>query len=640
MTILSDFKRCILLTTALMIFAAPTHAAILAFDKGIGWASFRDLSSSEFSKKFHQYKKAGYIMIDVDAYSASGGTRYAMVWRKNTDNRGWAEYRGMTSEKYNERWKAFRKKGYRPIDIESYRVGNKQRYAGIWVQNKEGYGWSSRRNLTAQQYADYFQAQKNKGYRIIDMEAYPTGNGIRYSAIWVQNKEKIQWAQLRDMDRSRYQKEVNERSKKGFIIVDYESYKIGNKRYYAAIWEKRSGYATQVRTNRSALQFANLWREYRDKGYRLIDFERDGAKYGGVWVENASRYRYNKKAQINSLVSQYKSDNTLPGISVAVVKDGSTIYRRGFGHADKGAGKVAHGGTVYLAASISKAIGGTIAVKLQDENRLRNGSQVSLNLNNTTRSYLTHVRQSNGSRVTLPRRHTHTVAQLASHLGCIEHYDGPEPSTKHYATAIDALPQIWNAAFVSPCAVGTNRNYSTHAFTYVGAVLEKVTGKTAAQLIRSEIAAPYNLNTMRALYSSSNIPSDYDRAKPYRSNNTPTSFSNNSWKIFGGGIEVSAVDLARFGWKVLDGTIVDADARDNVLWTRVNSSQSNGIAWTVRSRGGRRVAEHGGSWTGARSQLRVYRDDGLVIAVMSNRSNHTVGSLSSLTEDIANVVLN
>ena len=631
------------MTALLIVISITLQATVLKFEKDLAWSSYRDLTSAEFSDKFKEYERAGYILIDSDAYETSGGLRYAMVWRENTDQRGWGAYRDMTNDEYHARWKEFKKKGYRPHDIESYLVNGKQRYAGIWVENKEKVSWSSERNLSTKEYGKYFKEQSAKGRRIVDVEAYSTGSGIRYAAIWIQNRAGVKWAQYHDLDRRAYQDRVDDYSKKGYLMVDCESYKIGNKQYYAAIWEKRSGYAIQVRTNCTALQYANLWREYRDKGYRLVDFERyetpGGDRYGGIWIENAARYHYNQKAALDNLVSQYKTANNLPGISVAVIKDGEMVYRRGFGHADTGAGKVAHGETVYLTASISKTIGGTIAAKLQQDGRLRNGRSVSLNLNNPTRSYLTNVRQSDGTQVSLPARHTHTLAQLFSHLACIEHYAGPEPSIQHYVRAIDALPQIWDAPFLSSCTIGTDRNYSTHAFTYIAAVLEQVTGSTSAQLVRSELAIPYGLPSLRALYTTSSVPANYERATPYLNNNTATSFSNNSWKIFGGGIEASAVDLASFGWQILDEKIVSAATRDNILWNRVNPNRNNGIAWDIRTRNGYRVAEHTGSWTGALSILRVYRDDGLVIAVLTNRGNHTSGSLRSLTSDIAGVVL-
>ena len=624
----------------LIAFPVAMFAAPLKLEKGLGWASYRDLTSSQFSQRFKEMKRKGYLMIDVDAYSRSGGLRYSMVWRKNKDKRAWAEYRGMTSAEYNKKWKDFKKRGYRPIDIESYRSGGKQLYAGIWVKNKEAYAWSSKRNLTATQYGNYFKEMRKKKYRIVDMEAYNTGSGLRYSAIWIVNKKKIAWAQFRDMSRKAYQEKINEYGKKGYIVVDYENYKSGLKNYYAAIWEKRSGYATQVRTDRSEKQFANLWREYRDKGYRLIDFERRGNKYGGVWIENSSRYRYSRKGQIDTLMTNYRSANNLPGISIAVVRNGKMIYRRGFGWANTLSKKVAHGETVYSAASISKVFAGTLAAKFSSERRLRNGRAVSLNLNSTTRSVLRNVRQTNGTRVSLASRHRHTIAQLFAHLGCIPHYNGsPEPTTRQYTLAIDALPQIWNASFVSNCTRGTTRSYSTHAFTYLAAVLEKVTGRRSAQLIRSELAIPYKLNSLRVLYSSANVPANYERTVAYSNGNLPIGTANNSWKVFGGGIEISPVDLAWFGWKVLNGQIVRASARDNTLWKRVNPNQVNGLAWDVRSISGRRVAQHGGSFNGTLTQFRVYRDNGLVIAIMSNRRNHTSGSLGALTESVANVVL-
>ncbi|MFK7936832.1 MAG: serine hydrolase [Saprospiraceae bacterium] len=636
-------KKSILITClslAFVFYFTSVQASILKFEKGIGWASFRDLTSEQFSTKFNEYRK-DYILIDSDAYQVGNNTRYAMVWRKNTDNRGWAAYRNMSSDGYHQRWEEFKNKGYRPTDIESYQRNGQQQYAGIWVQNKEGLGWSSRRNLTASEYGNYFREQNQKGYKIVDVEVYQTSGGLRYAAIWVQNKDNVQWAQFRDMSRSAYQEKVNEYGSKGYMLVDYESYKVGSSQRFAAIWEKRSGYGYQVRTNRTETAFANLWRTYRDEGYRLVDFERyttpDGDRYAGIWIENESRFRYSKKGQLDDLIKKYRSDNSLPGISVAVVKDGKMLYRRGFGEADKEAKKVAHGESVYLSASISKVVGGTIAAKLQQAGRL--------DFNKTTRSYLTNIRKSDGTTVTLPARHQHTVGQLFAHLGCIQAYEGPEPSTQQYNRAIDALTQIWNAPFVSNCTRGSNWSYSTHGFTYLAAVLEKITGKTSAQLIESEIANPYGLSSMRALYASSSVPFNYERVKPYNRDNTPTTFENNSWKVFGGGIEASPVDLAWFGWKVLDGKIVSKSTRDNVLWKKVNSSSNSnhGIAWVVNTRNGRRVAEHNGIVNGTRTNLRVYRDNGLVVVVMMNRrqrfNTNSNLDISTLTENIANIIL-
>ena len=379
-----------------------------------------------------------------------------------------------------------------------------------------------------------------------------------------------------------------------------------------------------VRSDRTELEFANYWREYRDLGYRLIDFERyptpSGTRYAGVWTENAARYRYTKKGELDKLVEGYRSGNGIPGISVAVIRDGRMLYQRGFGFAEIDKQKNAHGETVYLAASVSKVIGGTLAAKLEDEGQLADGTSVTLDLTDPTSSYLAN----------LPAAHSHTVQDLLAHLGCVWHYDtGPEPPNGFYATATGAVQQIWNTPPIAPCTIGVNRNYSTHGFTFVGAVLEQATGRPIDRLVKEEIADRYGLSSLRAQFETSSLPSNYERAAPYNDAGSETSYEDNSWKILGGGLEVNAVDLARFGWKTLDAQIVDAATRDNRLWTRVRANQANGLAWEIRSVGGKRVAEHGGSWSGARSHLRVYRDDGLVIAILSNRRGHDPEDLAT-----------
>jgi CubicO group peptidase (beta-lactamase class C family) len=126
----------------------------------------------------------------------------------------------------------------------------------------------------------------------------------------------------------------------------------------------------------------------------------------------------------------------------------------------------------------------------------------------------------------------------------------------------------------------------------------------------------------------------------------------------GGGIELNTVDLARFGWLVLSGQIVTPAVRDGRLWspvragcvtpfgTSVVGACQHGLAWQLTKAGSTGtcttpcVAQHGGSWTGARSYLRIYRNDGLVVAVMSNRArprpNHNP---ATLVDDIAKTVL-
>ena len=624
----------------------PVNAGILNDDLDLAWASRRDLSTSQYSESFNKYRDQGYIITDVDGYQDGNQTRFAMVWRENTDNLGWAQWRNLTSSGYHEKWLQYKEMGYRPLDVEAYQDNGSIRYAGIWVENREGLGWYSFRNLTSNAYGEKFNELSSSGYRLVDMEAYQTSSGLRYAAIWLQNRENIAWAQLRNMTRQQYQTELDSRAANGFRVIDFESYQNSNgQQLYAAIWEKNlSGRKWVVRSDRTEVKFANYWREYRDKGYRLVDFERyqtqNGPRYAGIWMENKpTRLRYDRKDELDQLIEDYRTDNNLPGISVAVIDNGAIIYRRGFGFADVEKTKVAHGETVYLAASISKVIGGTLAAKLEAEQQLIDGTPIDLDLTQPTSTYLSDI-PFLWTTVSLPEYHTHTVEELMSHSACIWHYStGSEPAIQFYASSVSATMQIWNGQLLSNCTVGNSSNYSTHAFTFAGAAIERATGRQLDELLSDEIVQPHNLKSMRVQFGEATLPENYERAVPYGNDNSATSYSNNSWKVLGGGIEVSPVDLARFAWKTLDGQIVDADTRDNRLWTPVVPGRNTGLGWQLSTIDGSQVAQHGGSWTGTQTYLRVYRDDGLVVAVMSNRRNHTVGSVSGLTGNIADIVL-
>jgi hypothetical protein len=144
----------------------------------------------------------GYIVVDVDVRSEGLGQRYALIAHENPDDRDWALHVDLTSAEYNALWTDYRDRGYRPLDVEGYLVDGQTRFAGVWIENVENLAWSSVRNMTSAEYADYFDARSAEGLRPIDIEAYDTPSGLRFAAIWWENVDGLAWAQLRNMDRA------------------------------------------------------------------------------------------------------------------------------------------------------------------------------------------------------------------------------------------------------------------------------------------------------------------------------------------------------------------------------------------------------------------------------------------------------
>ena len=242
---------------------------------------------------------------------------------------------------------------------------------------------------------------------------------------------------------------------------------------------------------------------------------------------------------------------------------------------------------------------------------------------------------------TLPSHHTHRVIDLFSHLACIPHYAGsPEVAVRHYPRAAHVLEQLWGTGLLSGCTVGTSTRYSTHAYTYAAAVLEAATGKSSADLVREEIAGPLGLK-LRAQYGEPIPVEDGERATQYDINYQPVPMEDNSWKVLGGGMESTAVDLVRFGWAVLQGEVVSPASRDTLLWSSVAPGATFGVGWRLRSSRLGAVAEHDGAErrNGARTYLGVYRDAGVVVAIMANRKQeHSDVTLRALADELVRSV--
>lgn len=316
---------------------------------------------------------------------------------------------------------------------------------------------------------------------------------------------------------------------------------------------------------------------------------------------------------LDELIEHYRIDKGLiPGISVAIMQNGELVYSDGFGMADVENNIPATRETVYGWASISKTIAGVLSVRYSA--RMDSVGEPLIDLNQPTFYYLR----------CLPRHHKHSLKNLLQHTACVAHYTNTTPAMpamplKSYTNQFEASEDLWDIPLIENCEIGKDYNYSTHAFTFVGAVLEEVSGKSLADQIESEITKPLGLSSFRVQFDDNKLQDDPNRSVAYDWREA-IDYENSYWKVFGGGIESNVVDLVKYGDAVRSGQLVEGTLRDSLLWK--DGGHNYGLGWMVSDTeiGGKqyRIAEHGGSQPGARSHLQIYRDAGLSIAILTN----------------------
>jgi CubicO group peptidase (beta-lactamase class C family) len=565
----------------------------------VSWLSVRGMTDSQFSAYFEEKAREGFMVIDIEVDEIDGEQRVGAVWQDNLDNRGWFELRNMSAAQFEAELAEKRSAGYRLIDQEVYILDGRTLYAAVWIFNTEDLEWVSYTEQSDANFSLLFSRYSEQGYMMIDIDAFSSGDGVTYSAVWVENSENLSWVEWRDLSSSEFAEKFEE-YRDSYRMIDVESYRVGNTQYYAGIWvENRNGRGWAEWQDMSAKEFGDKWLQLRDAGYRLIDYEvypvGSGYRYAGIWRQNSERPNWSLKEQVDELGLEEMSLYDLPGMSVAIAHGGQWVYLRGFGYADVDDEVIAHSRTLFRLASVSKAVAGALSLRLEEQGLVDSGDPSSDHIPG------------------LPAFHTHSLSQTISNRSGIGHYDEYPGIAGDYDTALAAAMQLWNTPLVAN--PGAMYFYSTHAYTFLGASLEGALGDPLGTVFNDTLRQPYNLNTLNL--EDRSVANKF-RATLYNTQNQEVSADDLSWKVLGGGLEASAYDLGRFGARLVDGTIL-SEASLNEMWTPPDGLSNYALGWNTGTHAGSFVVAKSGAQNGARSYIRIYPDDELIIVVLTNR---------------------
>ncbi|GIO09504.1 serine hydrolase [Brevibacillus reuszeri] len=191
----------------------------------------------------------------------------------------------------------------------------------------------------------------------------------------------------------------------------------------------------------------------------------------------------------------------VPGVYVGLNKDGQSIYRQGFGYRDKERQWEITPDTVMGVASITKSFTCAAIMQLQEAGRLR--------VHDPVLTYLPEFRtpdQSCTEKMTIHHFMTHTsglpllptdyLAIKGLPDGNIEDEDHPihkqikKEDQKWVRTYEDFMEVISKTDFQLVGQPGARFSYSNDAYSLLGAIIERVSGKTYETYIKEHILQP------------------------------------------------------------------------------------------------------------------------------------------------------
>jgi CubicO group peptidase (beta-lactamase class C family) len=319
-----------------------------------------------------------------------------------------------------------------------------------------------------------------------------------------------------------------------------------------------------------------------------------------VYGLHANAQSDTQKAEADALLNEYLARSGLPGIAVAIGVKGELVYSGGFGYADiEQKIPIDPANTKFRIGSISKPLT-SVAIGLL----LQSGS---LDLDAPIQAYVP----------VFPRKREGeiTIRNLGGHLR------SEAFNQQNYLNILDTLSVFSEDALLH--APGEKYSYSSYGFNLISAAIESISGESYLDYMQQHVFQPLNMRNTVADKVDDIIP---DRSRYYRIGNGKIEKEDHydasiTWA--GGGYLSTAEDLVKFGFSMLDNSLLNRETVD-LLWTPQQLDSGSitryGIGWQTLYANGTRYAFHSGESPGGTVSLTIVESTGLVFVMASNTS--------------------
>lgn len=310
---------------------------------------------------------------------------------------------------------------------------------------------------------------------------------------------------------------------------------------------------------------------------------------------------------VDDFIRSEMERQNIPGLSLAVVRDGEIVKATGYGFADRRLGIPAAPETVYRIASVSKQFIATGIMLLVQAGRL--------GLEDSVAEYLTDGPAA-WDGITVRHLLTHT-AGLAR--------EGPGFT---YASAQPDADVI-RSAHATPLRFtpGEKWEYSNLGYFMLAEIIRVVSGRPWTEFLDDEVFAPAGMHVTWPTNTTESVP---HLARGYVDNDELRDAPDMPALRPSGAFLSTVLDLAAWDAVLYTDRVLTADSRRR-MWTPVTlndgSSHSYGFGWMVADIGGRRLVFHRGGMAGARSVMGRFVDEGLTIIILMNLNDADIGTI-------------
>lgn len=320
---------------------------------------------------------------------------------------------------------------------------------------------------------------------------------------------------------------------------------------------------------------------------------------------------------VDAAVQKTMQARQVPGVSVAVVKDGTVVVAKGYGVSDVEKSIKATEHTVYQLASVTKPFTAMAVLMLAEDGKLSLDGKITDILPGLPAAWA-----------------PVTVRHLLSHTSGIKSYTDVFGEQKVADSRVFTSAEILALVKDAPLqfAPGEKYAYCNTGYYLLGMIIEKVSGKPYATVLAERIFRPLG---MTATSLDDHADARPVRAKGYATRNgetTPAEHTHPSQPFSAGALVSTVADLAT--WDIaLTGRKLLKPASYEAMWTpmRLNDGRPStyGLGWQVEPFRTRPRQGHGGGISGFSTFLARYPEDRVTVVVLTNQGGGAAGAIAN-----------
>lgn len=322
--------------------------------------------------------------------------------------------------------------------------------------------------------------------------------------------------------------------------------------------------------------------------------------------------------KVDTYVEQALIERHIPGLALAVIRDGVPVKVKGYGLSDIENRIYVNPETIFQSGSLGKQFTAAGILQLKAEGKLKLDDKISSYFTGTPASW-----------------QNITIRNLLTHTSGIPDYENANliDLRKDYSEK-----ELLQFAMQLPLDFppGEKWAYSNTAYVLLGILIHQLSGKFYGDYLREKIFTPLSMETIRIINEPEiimNRSSGYELKDGEWKNQSWVSPSLNT--TADGALYLTILDLVKWDAAIAKEKILnpqDLEAMVSPVKLNNGSYYPYGFAWFLEPLNGHKSYQHSGGWQGYNNYITRFPEDKLTVIVLTNLSPSNPGLIA---KDIA-----